>query len=209
MVSTSRAFSTAFASTSGRSGGEAASHSLAALPARVRAFINGERLNTALTQLAAIDASAKVRSAVHEARGIYQRRIATIQRELLRDRADLSHAQVSAPRFVALCNGLLCSNGGRVRPLTPTASPVLSVGFDTTAFIHSDRKCCPHVTSADHSRKPAVVSLPNWVSPHPGGQSSVEGLTPPLLILNDAPSELYTSGDEGWEHRSDSSVTCR
>ena len=151
VASASRAFSSAFASTSGRSGGEAAAHSLAALPARVRAFINGERLNPALTQLAAIDAGAQDRSAVHEARAIYQRRIAAIQRELLRDRADLSNAQMSAPRFVALCNGLLSSNGGRVRPQASCTAPLspLQICVKISAwltFYMNLRGCRPHAT---------------------------------------------------------------
>ena len=107
-----RAFSSLFASTSGRA--EAAADRLAVIPARVRALINNRRLDDALLQLAQIDARAELRSAVHSARAMYQRRIAAIQRELRKDHADMIRAQLAAPRLVALCNGLQYSTGGQV-----------------------------------------------------------------------------------------------
>lgn len=127
-ASTKRAYSSAFASAGGSEA--ALCDPLAAIPARVRTFMNGHRLETALTQLAKLDASAKVRSAVEGARVMYQRRIASIRTELLRDKAAICHGQISAPRFVTLCNGLLASNGGRVsdRSLDHT-SPKLGKSF--------------------------------------------------------------------------------
>ena len=107
-----RSLSSVFACTSGRAA--PAAERLAALPARVRALINGRRLDDALVQLARIDAGAELRSAVHTARAMYQRRIAAIQRELRKDHADLIRSQLAAPRLVALVDGLQFSSGGQV-----------------------------------------------------------------------------------------------
>ena len=155
-----RALSSLFASTSGRA--EAAADRLSAIPARVRALINSKRLDDALLQLARIDARAELRSAVHSARATYQRRIASIQRELRKDHADLIRAQLAAPRLVALCNGLQYSSGGQVR------------GFAVRPCRCSLCACSCHHTGRQLARSVADSVLRGLNQTHVGGGCSAD-----------------------------------